>query len=451
VDKIGKVQGSVGRLNSPVWPGEALGAWTEGDFRIVRGDVSGAYLLTALGLIAAAIGGLAALRRREFGIASALAAAVAAYAGAKAFGSIYVQAKALAIVSPLVMFAALRALLAPRGWSRAGPDPGQKRDWPGGLTWARYALGAVFVVVAGISTFLALRAAPMSFDERGHELETLGAKADGDSLLFLGVDRMAGYWLRDTLVESPGGYVPPEVKARPQKTWQQGRAMDLDTVRPRTLDRFDYAITTRAPFQSSAPPNMESVATTDSYELWKRTGPTPPLRVLNEKGSPGEELKCQAAGGRISSQSGTTTVLPQPVVGTSSEWGRLSPFDAPGSASQKLALAPGRWDLSLQYHSQVPLTVKAPGHKATLPPSLDGMYLTHQAQGAFWRVGSVEASGAGSTTIRVSAAEPSGLQDALGVERQVWLGTIAATRPSSEKIALADACGRYVDHYLRRG
>jgi hypothetical protein len=447
--KIGNVQESAGRLSSPVWPGEALGAWTEPDFRVVRGDVAGAYPLSALGLLAATIGGLAALRRREFGIVGALAAAVGAYAGARAFGSIYVQAKALAIASPLVMLAALRALLAPRGWSRAGPQAGAGRPV---LTNFRLALGAIFVVVAGISTLLALRATPMSFDERGHELESLASKADGHSLLFLGVDRFAGYWLRDTLIASPGGYVPPEVRTRPQKRWQQGRAMDLDTVRPRTLDRFDYAITTRAGYQSTPPANMELVATTDSYELWKRAGPTPRLRVLNEEGSPGETVKCQAAGRRITSQQGQATVLDDPVIGLQQDWSRTSPFDAPGSTEQKLELpGAGGWELSLQYHSQVPLTVTGPGLRAELPPSLDGMYLTHQAQGAFWEAGRLRSPSGGPAKITVSAAEPSALQRALGVKRQVWLGPIAATRPGSSRIALSQACGRYLDHYLRRG
>ena len=40
VGKVGNVQASVGRLSSPVFPGEALGVWPKGDFRVVRGDVS---------------------------------------------------------------------------------------------------------------------------------------------------------------------------------------------------------------------------------------------------------------------------------------------------------------------------------------------------------------------------------------------------------------------------
>ena len=41
VGKVGQVQASQGRLGSPVFPGEALGIWPKGDFRVVRGDVRG--------------------------------------------------------------------------------------------------------------------------------------------------------------------------------------------------------------------------------------------------------------------------------------------------------------------------------------------------------------------------------------------------------------------------
>ena len=128
VGKVGGVQESVGRLNSPVFPGEALGIWPEGDFQVVRGEVDGAYLAVALGLLAAAIGGLAAVRRRDFGLVAAGAAAVIVYAGSRLFASIYVEAKALAVIAPLIAVAALGALLAPR-------LPGAA------LTTARYALG----------------------------------------------------------------------------------------------------------------------------------------------------------------------------------------------------------------------------------------------------------------------------------------------------------------------
>ncbi len=127
VGKVGAVQASAGRLSSPVFPGEALGIWPEGDFRIVRGEVAGAYPAVALGLLAAAIGAAGAIRRRDWGLVAMGASAVIVYAGARAFASIYVEAKALAIMSPLVVLAALLTLLSP---SRA--DGGVEGEGGGG-------------------------------------------------------------------------------------------------------------------------------------------------------------------------------------------------------------------------------------------------------------------------------------------------------------------------------
>jgi hypothetical protein len=185
--------------------------------------------------------------------------------------------------------------------------------------------------------------------------------------------------------------------------------------------------------------------------LWRRTGMTPPLQVIDKDGTPGRVLDCSAgAGRRISNGKGIATTLPKPVV-ADVPWSRTSPFDAPGTATQQLTLAPGRWRLSLQYHSQVPLTVTGPGGlDVDLPPSLDGMYLTHQAQGSFWAAGVLRVARRGPVTITISAARPSGLQRLLGVRRQVWLGPLAASRPGSAKRALGSACGAFLDHFTHR-
>jgi hypothetical protein len=243
--------------------------------------------------------------------------------------------------------------------------------------------------------------------------------------------------------------VPAEVRARPTKVWQQGLAMDLDTLSPRRLDDFDFAITTRAAYQSTPPPNFEPVVRTPSFVLWRRSGATPPLRIIDKDGAPGRVLDCATPAGRaLAERSGTATVLPEPVTGGPRAWSRDFPLDAPDSATQTLDLGPGRWRLSLQYHSQVPLTVEAAGSTVELPPSLDGMYLTHQGQGAFWSAGELRARDGGPVTVTVSAARPTTLQRALGVRRQVWLGTLAASRPGVRRAAMRDACGLYVDHFI---
>jgi hypothetical protein len=150
----------------------------------------------------------------------------------------------------------------------------------------------------------------------------------------------------------------------------------------------------------------------------------------------------------VARRPGAATVLSEPVTGGPGAWSRGSPFDAPASATQTLDLGPGRWRLSLQYHSQAPLTVRAPGSQVELVPSLDGMYQTHQGQGAFWPAGAIEVTEGGPVPVTVEAAHPSQLQRDLGVERRVWLGELAATRPGVRRVALEDACGQYVDHYV---
>jgi hypothetical protein len=325
-------------------------------------------------------------------------------------------------------------------------------------------LGAVFAVGAAISTFLALREAPVGFGERGEELEELAQRAEGETVAFLGVDRFAGYWLRDTLMRSPGGYVPADVRARPQKAWQQGRAMDLDTLSPAKLDEFDYAITTTAAYQSSPPPNMEEVERTDSYVLWERTARTPRTQVLDEGGNPGRvllasesplvSLACRER--ELAPSRGEAAILPAPVLSSSHAWSEPIPFAAPATSTQTLELRPGRWQLSLQYHSQVDLTLRAPGLESELPASLVGMYMTRQGQSAYWPAGEIVVGADGSAVeVEVEADEPAALARLAGAERKVWLGELAATRidplrsdPASVPLGLA--CGRYVDRYSPR-
>ena len=97
----------------------------------------------------------------------------------------------------------------------------------------RLAVGSLFAALALGSTFLALRAAPVGFDERQRDLEVLAERiGPDDDVVFLGVDRFAGYYLRGTLARSPGGYVPAEIGGRSAKTWQQGQQLDFDNLDP---------------------------------------------------------------------------------------------------------------------------------------------------------------------------------------------------------------------------
>ncbi len=446
IEKIDDVQDSAGRLGSPIFPGETLGVWPEGDYRIVRGEVSGSLLAAGLGALAAGFGVYRSFRRREWALLAMLAAGAVAYVAARLFAEIHVEAKALAIVAPLVMLVALRALLAPSAEGRA-------------LFAARLACGVVFAACALGSTLLALRAAPVGFDDRQAGLERLAEVIDGESVVFLGLDRFAGYYLRETLARAPAGYVPEEIDPRKEKPWQQGLAVDFDTMDPVKLDRFDYAITTSAAYASAAPENFEELQRAGDYVLWRRDGETPRSRIVENSAQIAAPLDC---GSGLRRRSGEATLVTGDRVTEYTQWklpstsqpaaaGQELAFAAPGEAATTIAVKkPAIYALSLQYHSQSPLEVEVDGEViAELPASLDGMYIDGAGRGAFWPAGEVD-SGSQPIDVVIRAPQPSGLQRALGVERRVWLGAIAASPTANGGRAAAPiklACGLQTDHF----
>ena len=436
LDRLGDVQNTGGRLDSPVSPREVLGIWPNGDFRADESGTAGALVATLVALAAVGYGAWWWIRRRDLALPATLAGAAIVYALTRWKGGIHVEAKALAIAAPLVMLLALRALL----------DPERR---PGLGRYAVPALATAFVIGAVVSTFLALRAAPVGTTDRVADLEELRDVVGGDRVLYLVPDRFAPARLEGSRVGSPGGYVPSQdIPARRAKRWDQGLPLDFDTVPDSRMDKFRFAITTSAPYQSIEQRNWQPTHVTPSYTLWRRFLSTPAHGVLDdEHGAPGAVLDCSdPAQRRLTQKRGTAMVTPEPVV--SDEWSPEAHFESGSEASTTLDLPPGGWDLSLQYHSEVPIRLQGPGLDEELPASLEGMFAFAPGRGPFWPAGEVSVEGGGPITISASQKPLSGLQELLGVERGTWLGELAATRPGGgEEVPLADACGRYVDWF----
>ena len=338
-----QVQQSGGPAELAGLPRRGPGDLAGGDFQVVRGEVSGAYLAVARGLLAAAIGGLAAIRRRDFGPPGGGARGGVVYAGLAAVRVDLRGGKALPVLAPLVVLAGWRLCL-PRG-ARRRPST------------ARFALGAMVAVALAGSTLLALRAAPVGFGPRGDELELLAGLVRGARC------PSCGGPVRRLLASRHADAKPRRLRAggsrgRPKKVWQLGLGMDLDTLEPWRLDHFDYPISTRAAFQSTSPPNFETVVTRLPTCSGGARGRRPRLPVIDKNGTPGRVLDCASAlGRRLARRPGSPTVITEPVTGGPGAWSRGSPFDAPAIASPTLDLGPRRWRLSLQYHRQAPLTV----------------------------------------------------------------------------------------------
>jgi len=442
---------------------EALGIWPRLDYRF---DVPVASAAGILGLVAGVVLVVCvvlSLHRRDFAVPSALIAAAALYGWTDARSSPYSAAKALAILAPLVTLVLARELL------RLLPQaPGRRR-----LRVSFAALLAALLAAAGYSDFEVLRDGAVGPGSHAQQLAALHRIIGRHPTLFLGADAYVNWELRGANIQTPAqGLDTPNVvpvrrakapqdpdlydSARARTTTQvTGAALgfDFDSVSAGVLDRFAFAIVPRSAYASAPPPNWRLVKTTQSYELWRRTGKTLPRKTLTEIDNPGAILDCRTRAGRqVASLRGSAIVRPPPVAGGPGSW--RGPVGVAGkSARQVLQLGRGTWAISLQYASTVDVVVTAPGLRAVLPASLEPL-------GPYWYAGTVNIEKPGRVAIVVtykSLPVPGKLAGAVGLTRSEPRGVRVLSRVTAtrvpfgvQRVPLKRACGRYVDWYRGR-
>jgi hypothetical protein len=439
----------LGNLRHQVSPLEGLGIWPASDFRLSAADATApaaAFYLGALLAAAALVLGLPSwIRRHGLAVPSALIAAAGIYIGARIFGTVYTSAKALAIAAPLVTLIALGGLL----------DPGRFRLGRATTAW-RIPLAVVVALGILASSFLVLRQAPIGPTDHAAELAELRPLLHGKDVLFLGRDNFIAYELRGarpfTAVRNfyDPNYVKPDLRLA--DVFQK---FDFDSVRPRTLNRFPYVITTRAAYASGPPPSFSPVARTQTFQLWKRTGPMGPRHTLDEGASPGATLDCATkAGRRVSRNGGTATIFGKVPV-TGARWSPSATVQSGAPVTQTLRVPAGRWEVSIQYDATRPVRITAPGFGASLPGNLD-----YRGSVPFYPAGTLKVGKPGPVIFIVSVERPPLAGRLLGAKSEAHLGAIALS-PSGRSgphpgpgeaeivVPLSGACGRYVDWYRR--
>jgi hypothetical protein len=450
-----KVAGS--NTYGPVSPLEALGVWPASNYRL---DAAGGAQLTgldgAIAILALLVGVAWWVRRGETTIPIALGASGLLYLASLPSSGDYSQAKALMIAAPLVMLVAVRPLTA------EFPGPPHRRAGPpvrrlAGLARVGWALLAVtFVGGAAYSSFLVLRDAPVGPAGHGAELKAFLPILHGKPVLYAGQDRYAAYDLlgADThvpLVEFPDSEVSPN----PEKPFDTGDAyspIDFDSFSRDTLDRFPYVITSRGAWNSQAPPNFKRVATTPSFVLWRRTGPTPENRhVLLEGTEAGALAGCASPEIRILlSHRGRASLFPDAVIGPKEAWDEGSVLGTGAETSQTLDLPAGAWNLSIQYFSPFDLTLSAPGFSEPLKAALDGQRpntISLGNNGQFWPAGRYESKG-GRVRFTITTAAASGLQSLTGYDGKADVGELVAVPAQPHRLVpLSGACNGWIDWY----
>jgi hypothetical protein len=268
---------------------------------------------------------------------------------------------------------------------------------------------------------------------------------EGKRVLTLTTDRFSDYGLRSGEVYSPAKNAERKVSAQVTKEFRL--PVDFDSVPYRTLNKFDFAITTNAVYQSKAPPGWTEVEGTDSYRLWERTAATPPIAILYEEARPGRVFRCRRPKlAAFLNGGGDPLIWPRPVIAKRLFWEPESRLEPGESASQTVKLPPGVWDLSLQYTSPVVgVEIEGPGLEAQLPAGVEAAIPFRPQEGPFWGVGRITSPG-GPVTFTVRAEGLSGLQRLLGVDATANIGNLTAV--ASQEVhsqPLATSCYLYVD------
>jgi hypothetical protein len=424
-----------GNFYGQLSPLEALGVWHEPDFRLGFGR----GLFEPGVLLACAVVGFGlwwCWRRREWALLAGALAGISVYLVVRPFTLAYFSGKALAVAAPLLTLVAVKALAAVastadlRAARRLAPAP-----------LAAAAVLAAYLLAAGASSTLALRAAHVRPAERGHDLAAFRSIVDGQPTVNLGRDnfdpwelrgaQLLGFQANDTKLGLSIDVVPKKYAGELQTP-----AVDMDSVPSQFLAAARYVVAPRTAYASRPPAEFRPIRRTRWHVLWERRGALRPRQILAEGEAPGKVLDCGTERGRrLARTQGVAYVRPAPVVGLSSAWrGGLRAVNG-ASRTLKLRLGRGIWDISLRYFSDVPLRLKAGALDTSLPPYVGDA-------STFFSAGRVASDG---ETLAVTVTVPA--RRRIEATRLVTLGAVAATRVDDlgRLVPLAGACGKYVD------
>lgn len=432
-----------GNVPTDASPFEVLGVWFSGDFRVTPGHVFAAGLLVGVALVVAAYSLTWWGRRGDLIVPATAIASLLLYVVVRAKTGPYLTSKALVIASTPTMLTLLVPVLS--AWNLLAVWKAR------GLSAQRVAaalIAACFLLTALWSSGYALRYARVGSDEHAEELSRLRALTKGEPTFDLMADHFASWELRGAKLSSPTPYgAVPAVPFALRKPFPIDGTMDVDSLQPSSLESFRYLVTTSSRYASEMPSNWKLVASTKNFDLWKRSGATGARTILDEGSAPGAPLDCRtAAGRRLSRSAGVAGVWDSAPIGPLTAWSEggvaipLTPEGFVGVAtgaklSQVLTLPAGHWELSLAYQSPAHLYLTAGSLHAVIPSSLNLL-------GPYWRVGELQSAG-GPLLVTLNLQQ---MRFDAATQPAAVGGLVAVRVPHKVSvIALAHACGRYVD------
>ena len=246
-----------GNLIEPLSALQALGIWPAGDFRVHADAMSVTIALCVFAGAAALVGWTVAARGRRWDLVAYLVGVPAAALAIVLVGSPWVDGKAFAIVSPVLLFAAFLACVW--AWSER-----------------RFILGAGVAALLGIgvvwSNALAYNEANLGPREQLAELEKIGEMLDGEGPVLMTEYQPYGvrHFLREAEAEGASELRRRTVPLTDGSTLAKGLWADTDAFRADAFEPYEALVLRRSPEQSRPPGDFTLKRDGDYYEVWIR-------------------------------------------------------------------------------------------------------------------------------------------------------------------------------------
>jgi len=341
----------VGNLLGPVPWTEAFNVWLSKDYRVDVPDLARATDVgMALVFVAAAIGLVQSIRRRQFVLLAVLATAAAGTLFITRRYAIYFDAKTYVVLAPalgLVTAGGVVALL--RG----------RRPWRVVGTLLGIALCAA--VLASIA--FVYRGASRTPD-RLQELTAIADRLDGRGPILVN-DRedYARYLLRESRPwESWGAWQPARNFRSEVDPLPIPHAPDFDDYTTEHLNRFPLMLERKGPSGSRPPASHRPWFETESYRVWRRAGPQPSLHSALGAGKPDGTARfdCSTPAARSLLLRARSTGAPvRASVRTSSLYLVRGARARTSAGSRRAAIVPGHIRLGPDSVSTVPFNAPA--------------------------------------------------------------------------------------------
>lgn len=259
-------QAEVGNLVKPLPLLQGAGLWPVGDFRFEPSPYWFAVTLAVTCAVAALVAAVVALRIRRFEVAALLGVAVAGTVPALVIGAPWIDAKALAIVSPFILLPAAAIVLRPL------------ENGPGPLIAVGSALAIALPAATAWSTLKVIGDVQIAPRERLAEAHGLGKELAGEGPTVVLEPELytSRYFMRDAEGEGAS-----DLRFRPVATRDGGQFPHLSTAEIDQMaiaDLWVYRAIVRrtSPTTSRPPAGFRTTHDGPLWEAWQRPGEAPP-------------------------------------------------------------------------------------------------------------------------------------------------------------------------------